>query len=325
MKGDASGRIFIHWPLSRAKLRRLLFMDRNRSMPFDQPLADEPTPDNPEAESRGLNKPESDNPDSGNLTTTSFASTNRAAGLLSEALHSTSAEILIAAAGDPALTEDFALALLKRIDLPAQALAQLSKNVALLNSSKVKVALVEHPATPRHVSITMVRQLFTFDLMQVALTPVVPADIKRAAEESLISRLERLSHGERLSLAHRASRRVAAQLLLDPQPRVIQAALQNSRLTDAAVIQAVMHNDASAALIVSVCQDSKWSAQREIRMALLHHAATPLDRALEFERSLPATVAREILHDSHMSAAMKEYLLNDIKERGEASRGINKC
>ena len=110
--------------------------------------------------------------------------------------------------------------LLKHSDLPTQALDRLSRNRGIMKSRKVKLALVEHPRTPRHISVPMVRHLFTFDLMQVALTPVVPADIKMAAEESLINRLERLSQGERLTLAHRASGRVAAALLLDPEARV---------------------------------------------------------------------------------------------------------
>jgi hypothetical protein len=38
--------------------------------------------------------------------------------------------------------------------------------------------------------------LFTFDLMQVALTPVVAADIKRAVEEQILLRIESLSAGE---------------------------------------------------------------------------------------------------------------------------------
>ena len=136
---------------------------------------------------------------------------------LHESVRSASLETLIAAASDPALTEDLALVLLKRSDLPTQVLDRLSRNSGVMKSRKVKLALVEHPRTPRHISVPMVRHLFTFDLMQVALTPVVPADIKMSAEESLINRLERLSQGERLSLARRASGRVAAALLLDSE------------------------------------------------------------------------------------------------------------
>ncbi len=247
----------------------------------------------------------------------SSPSTDKAAVSLPEAVHSTSPEILASAASDPALTEDLALVLLKRSDLPAQALDQLSKNGGLMKSRKVNLAVVEHPRTPRHVSIPMVRHLFTFDLMQVALTPVVPADVKMAAEESLINRMERLPQGERLSLAHRASGRVAAELLHDPKPRVIHAALGNSRLTESAVIKALMRHDAPAALVEAVCQDSRWSARQEIRIALLRNEATPLDRALEFARSLPAALVREILYDSCLSEAAKERLLSDVEERGD--------
>jgi hypothetical protein len=250
----------------------------------------------------------------------SSTSTDRAALSLPEAIHSTSPEVLASAVSDPALTEDLALVLLKRGDLSVQALDQLSKNGGLMKSRKVKLALVEYPRTPRHVSIPMVRHLFTFDLMQVALTPVVPADIKMAAEESLINRLERLPQGERLSLAHRASGRVAAELLLDPEPRVIQAALGNSRLTESAIIKALMRRDAAATLVAAVCDDSRWSARREIRIALLRNEATPLDRALQFARSLPAALVREILHDSPLPAGAKERLLDGLEEPGEDRR-----
>lgn len=236
---------------------------------------------------------------------------------LLEAIRSASPEGLAAAASEPGLTEDLALVLLKRSDLPAQALDHLSKNGGLMKSRKVKLAVVEHPRTPRHISIPMVRHLFTFDLMQVALTPVVPADIKMAAEESLINRLEKISQGERLSLAHRASGRVAAALLLDPEPRVIHAALENSRLTESAIIKALMRRDAPAAFVAGVCHHSKWSPRREVRIALLRNEKTALARAVEFARSLPPALVREILHGSRLPAATKASLLKDVERRGE--------
>ena len=225
---------------------------------------------------------------------------------------SPSADAFIAAASDPALTEDLALALLKQIDLPTQALDRLSRNRGIMKSRKVRLALVEHPRTPRHISVPMARHLFTFDLMQVALTPVVPADIKMVAEESLINRLERLSQGERVTLAHRASGRVAAALLLDPEARVIHAALENSRLTESAIIKALMRGDAPAAFVSAVCHHAKWSPRREIRIALLRNEKTPLARAVEFARSLPPALVREILQGSRWPVAMKSSLLKDV-------------
>ena len=110
---------------------------------------------------------------------------------------------------------------------------------------------------------------------------------------------------------------VAAELLHDPEQRVIHAALENSRLTEAAVVKALMRRDASVALVTAVCNDSRWSARRDIRIALLRNQATPLGRALEFARSLPIALVREILDDSQLPAAAKERLLGSLEERGD--------
>lgn len=230
-------------------------------------------------------------------------------GSLEEAVHSTSAEVVKAAAADPALGEDLALALLTRSDLPAEVVEQISKNAAVVNSRKAQLAIVGHPKAPRHVSLSIVRKLFTFDLMRVALKPVVPGDIKTAAEEVLIRRLESLSSGERISLARRASGRVVGALLLATETRVIQSALENPRLTEALVVKALMRASSSAALVRAVCGHPKWSLRREIRVALLRNEKTPVRFAKEFARALPVPALKEILQRSRLPEAVKSGLL----------------
>ncbi len=232
-----------------------------------------------------------------------------------ERITNPSLEELKTTASNPGLTEDLALLLLKRNDLPGEILELVSKNGTVTKSRKVRLALVEHPRTPRHLSMPMLRHLFTFDLMQVALASIVPADVKLAAEESLIRRLETISIGERITLARRASGRVAGELLLDPETRVASTALENARLTEPMVIKVLMRQDVSARFVELVCHHTKWSVRREVRIALLRNEKTPLARALEFARSLPASSVSEILQASRLPAHIKAHLLQDAKER----------
>src|SRR5271156_3503308 len=88
--------------------------------------------------------------------------------------HSAAHDDLLRAAADPALTGDQALALLARPDLPGDVIEQLAKNRSALKLRKVKIALACHAHTPRHLSVPLIRQFYTFDLMKVALSPVVP-------------------------------------------------------------------------------------------------------------------------------------------------------
>jgi hypothetical protein len=218
------------------------------------------------------------------------------------------------AASDSSLTEDLALGLLNRPDLPAEALEALSKNGSVVKLRKVRRGIVEHPRTPRHISLPMLRHLYTFDLMQVALTPVVPADLKRAADEVLLTRLETLSSGEKLSLAHRASGLIAEGLLLEKEPRVMRAALENPRLTESSVVKALVRHDTPVHFVEAVCHHAKWSLRREVRLALLRNDKTPLPKALEFARSLPLGLLREILQNSRLPASAKMYLLKELKQ-----------
>src|SRR6202140_511085 len=243
---------------------------------------------------------------------------------------------LLRTAADPALTEDFALALLKRADLPPEIIEQLAKNTNALKSRKAKIALASHPHTPRHVSVPLARQFYTFDLMKVALSPTVPADVKVAVDDILISRLKTVTIGERLTLARRASGRVAAALLLDVETigskitdtktvaretRVMQAALENTRLTEALVINSVLRPGASAALVHTVARHTKWSCRREIRAALLRTEHLSLARALEFSREIPPPLLHELLAASRLPAQIKDQLLRESQASSPPASG----
>jgi hypothetical protein len=239
---------------------------------------------------------------------------------LADAIHSEDRDRLLRAAGDPALTANLALALLKRAGLPAEVLEQLSKNTTALKLRKVKIALVCHPHTPRHVSVPLIRQFYTFDLLKVALSPVVPADVNLSADKVLIARLQTITLGERLTLARQASGRIAGALLLDPEQRIMRAALENSRLTEALVVQSVLKATASVALVQAVSRHAKWSYRRDVHVALLRTEHLSLTRALAFARPLSPPQLREILQSSRLPAKIKGQILreNGLTDAGKS-------
>lgn len=192
-------------------------------------------------------------------------------------------------------TEDQALAELQRADISTAEIAKLAKSPAVAKSRKLALAVVLHPRAPRHISIPLLRRLFVFDLMQVSLTPAVAADIKRAAEDQLIVRSESLSIGEKISLAKRASGRTAAVLLQEDEERVISPALDNPRLTEALVVQALMKQKAPKPLFILASGHRKWMNAREVQIALLRSEKTPLERAKTIAKNFPEEFLRTIV------------------------------
>lgn len=240
---------------------------------------------------------------------------------LERLIHSSSTEDLIAVASDSRLTEDLALSLLNRRDLPREALEELGKNGVAAGNRKVRLAIVAHPRTPRHISIPTIRHLYTFELMQIALLPSAAADVKRAAEEVLIGRLATISSGERHTLAKRSSGRVAAALLFDQQERTVQAALANPQMTEALLVKALRTDKGTELLAPAVCRHEKWAHRNEVKMALLGNENTPLAHAIQFANELPVRVLQDILHQSRLPDSVKNYLQSLVEQRSVSRAG----
>jgi hypothetical protein len=213
------------------------------------------------------------------------------------------------------LTEDLALAFLQRRDLSGETVELIGKNASVIQSRKVRMAVAAHPRAPRRISLRLIRELPTFDLMKFALLPAVAADLKRAADELLVARLMSITLGERISLARRGSAMVATALLLDKEVPVWQAAMENPRLTEAGAVKALLRSNASPAFVDAVCHHPKWSVRPEIRMALLRNPHTPLARALEFALRLPPAQLRDVLQNSRLTEKVKTLLRKSAEAR----------
>jgi hypothetical protein len=234
---------------------------------------------------------------------------------LEELIHDPSPEIVTAVAADPRLTEDLALALLNRRDLPREALEQMHKHPSLARLRKVQLAVVMHPRAPRHVSIPAIRHLYAFELMQVVLFPAVAADVKRAAEESLIGRLATITPGERFTLAKQSSGRVAAALLLDQEHRTMQAALNNPQMTEAWIIKALKTGHGSELLARAVCGHPKWAHRHEVKAALLANQNTPAGRLRQLAQELPLSALKDILRHVRLAPGVRERLKAVLEKR----------
>ncbi len=213
---------------------------------------------------------------------------------------------------ESALTEDIALGLLKGGDLTAEEIERIAKNAGVMKSRKVRIRVTAHPRTPRRIALRLLRELYTFDLMQFALIPTAPADLKRVADELLVGRLPSITLGERISLARRGSGTVAGALLLAKEARVWQTALENGRITESGIVKAVLHPRTTPAFVQAVCVHTKWSVRPEIRVALLRSAHTPLARALEFARRLSRAQLRDVLQASRLPERVKEAVQEEV-------------
>jgi hypothetical protein len=233
---------------------------------------------------------------------------------LEDLVASSDANDLLSAAKDVSLSEELAQRLLNHPELPARALELLAKNPSVMKHRPVLMAIVMHPRTPRFVSIPIANRLYVFELMQIAISPRVATDLKVAADNSIISRLESVSAGERMALARRGSTRLSGALLNDPEARVIEAALDNPRMIEVEIVKALKLEEVSQTLIGLVCEHRKWSLRTEIQIEILKGKHTPLAKAILIAERLPASTVSEVLKNSRLPIHVRAYLL-EMQER----------
>ena len=88
--------------------------------------------------------------------------------------------------------------------------------------------------------------------------------------------------------------------------RVISAALNNAKLTEPLVVQALMKLHAPKMLFALVSDHPTWSQRREIQIALLRSENTPPERAIDFARNFSPEFLREVAPKERSSVLISE-------------------
>jgi hypothetical protein len=229
--------------------------------------------------------------------------------------HETVEEVLLAILENPHCEEPHVTILLDRLDLPANVLSAIAVQSKWLSSEAVRWRLAAHPRTPKRIAISVVRHLYLFDLVRLSLLPSAPAEIKRLAEEMIVSRVPQLPAGQKLTLARRGSSRVAGALLAEGHPQAIKIALNNAFLTESQVLKVLAKPSVPERAVVAIAQHAKWSSQYNVRMALARNPLTPVSLLLAFLPQLTMQDLRGIEGLQDLPPHLRECIENEVKAR----------
>jgi len=175
-----------------------------------------------------------------------------------------------------------------------------------------RLALLKNPKTPVHLSLQHIKFLHLFDLVSLCLQPVIPQEVKQAAEERIVAQIPKMPIGQRITLARRGPPRILAQLLLGENLQIIQAGLDNPYLTENILSQSLNRNDCPQKVVDSVATHKKWSTRYELRLALLRQSRLSMSHALKFIPDLKSTDLKELAYDSRVNIFIRNYLIKKL-------------
>ncbi|MGD0955988.1 MAG: hypothetical protein ABR953_04070 [Candidatus Acidiferrales bacterium] len=230
-------------------------------------------------------------------------------------VHETGEETLLALLTNPNLEEMHVTLLLERLDLPANVLAAVGGEGKWTASEGVRLRLARHPRTPKRIALTVMRQLYLFDLVKLSLLPSAPADIRRVAEGIIVSRVPHLPIGEKLTLARRGPPRVAGALLAEGHPQAVKLALANVFLTESQVLKVLSKPAIPERVVTAIARHPKWSRRYNVRAALVRYPLTPLPVVLEFLPDLTLRDLKDIAALEGLSHHLKKHIAREVARR----------
>lgn len=241
----------------------------------------------------------------------------RAAGgdELNVLVHDPNEAVLLALIENPNLDEPHVTRLLERLDLSGNVLDAVAANKKWLASESIRLRLAQHPRTPKRIALAAVRELYLFDLVRLNLLPSAPPDIRRVAEEIILTRIPHLPVGQKLTLARRGPSRVAGALLAEGHPQALKLALQNAFLTESQVLKVLAKPGVPERVVAAIAQHRKWSVQYNVRVALLRNPHTPAPSILAFLPHLALADLKDLAALQGLPPHAKNYIQRELERR----------
>jgi len=235
-------------------------------------------------------------------------------------LASSSEEVLRILIDNPAFDETHMCLLLERKDLSGLLLEEISKRKTWRANYRVRLGLAAHPHTPRLIAMRLLRELHLMDLVRISLLTTSSMELRRLADERVLTQLPQLPLGQKLMLARRGSTRVAAGLVAHGPEQVARVALDNSFLTESQLLKTLAKQALPARIVDAVAKHGKWSKLVNIRVALLRHPHTAPDHALALVPGLPRRDIEDLLELSRLPEHVRAHLREELNHRKSTDR-----
>jgi hypothetical protein len=216
---------------------------------------------------------------------------------------------------NPVFDETHVCLLLERKDLSGLLLEEISKRKTWRANYRVRLGLAAHPHTPRLIAMRLMRDLHLMDLVRISLLPTSSMELRRMADERVLTQLPQLPLGQKLMLARRGSTRIAAGLVAHGPEQVARVALDNSFLTESQLLKTLAKHSLAARIVQSIARHEKWSKLVNIRVALLRHLHVPHDRVPALVSGLPRREMEELLQLSGLAESVRVHLRQELTHR----------
>lgn len=234
---------------------------------------------------------------------------------LAASLDRASSVYIEAALSNPNIYEDHIVILLKNQSLTPSLIERIGKEQRWIKFYKIKLGIVNHLHTPKHLSLHLIRLLFWKDLMKVADNYKLAPPLRRLAEECVRINIEDISEGEKIALARIANRTLIKSLRENKNPKVIEALLKNWRITEEDIFTIARNEKTIPDTLSVISRNESWGNRFQIKMAIIKNAKAPIHYSLKSLQGLLKKDLKKIKEDSNIRKIIRIRAERELEKR----------
>ncbi len=191
----------------------------------------------------------------------------------------------------------------------------------LLAGYDLRSAIARHRRTPESLALRFISGLFWRDLLEISVDVRISPAVRRVAEKYLIRRLVRMTTGEKMAIARRATPEVLAHMRTDPNLQVIKALLDNPRLTEPTLLPVVASETTLPRVLDLVARAPRWGTRYEIRVALSRNSRSPFSAIFEILPTLRRQDLLVVAQREDHSSIVRQRARDLLEDRPKGSAG----
>ncbi len=230
-------------------------------------------------------------------------------------VHEHREEVIRGLLENPLFEELHLCLLLGRADLTSSLLERVFGHKDWVSSYRVKRALAFHHNLPQTIGLTLVRELYANDLVQLSFSPSANPALRRLAEELVLARLPQLPPAQKMTLARRAPPRIMGALLTEGGPEVLPTVLDSPLLNEGHVLKALARVALSARIVMAIADHAKWSHIYSVRLALLRNTQAPMARVLSFLPNISTTDLKILSQSNSVPSRLVPHIRRELANR----------
>jgi len=186
----------------------------------------------------------------------------------------------------PDIKENIIVLLLRNPYISSSTIMKISENKVWMQSLRIQAEIVNNPKTPQSLSLELLPNLHSMDLLKTAKNNRISPFIRRKAEITLLEKMRKMPIGEKVNIARRATIYMLKTIAQDKNLKVLKALAENPVCTEQIICQAVSREDVPQEFFEYLMQHFKWKNRYYVKLLIVKSPCSPIKLVLKLLEDL---------------------------------------